>query len=323
VFISHSFENKPEFDNIVDALVLADVPYWNPADVKPGGSLRDQLREAVEHCSLCIFVATHRSLKSSWCGAELGAFWGAGKPVIVYLADSSLADEELPPIVQGDVWERRISRVAARAKELIAQSAEPSGQNSRIGTSPVGDMTVDQLEKLIVGAVSLAAAEGKTEGRDATASAIGQAARSAAGRVLEGIRTTGRAATGTTDSWRGRILWVDDRPDNNTYERQAFEAMGLSFTLALSTQEALTILANERFAAIISDMGRKEGPKEGYALLDALRAADARTPFFIYAGSNAPEHKREASQRGAQGSTNRPDELFDMVVQALPQQDAA
>jgi hypothetical protein len=103
VFLSHSFENKPEFDNIVDALVQAGVPYWNPAEVKAGSSLRDQLRQAVQRCSVCIFIATHRSLQSSWCGAELGAFWGAGKPVIVYLADSSLSDEELPPIVQGDV----------------------------------------------------------------------------------------------------------------------------------------------------------------------------------------------------------------------------
>lgn len=89
-FVSHSFENKPEFDNIVDALVQAAVPYWNPAEVKPGRSLRDQLRRAVEHCSVCIFVATHRALASSWCGADLGAFWGAGKPLLVYLADSAV-----------------------------------------------------------------------------------------------------------------------------------------------------------------------------------------------------------------------------------------
>ena len=44
-FISHSFDNKPEFDNIVDALVQIGVPYWNPTEVKPGSSLRDQLRQ--------------------------------------------------------------------------------------------------------------------------------------------------------------------------------------------------------------------------------------------------------------------------------------
>ena len=63
------------------------------------------------------------------------------------------------------------------------------------------------------------------------------------------------------------MLWVDDRPENNVYERQAFEEQGLHFRLALSTEEALQILKQEKFAAIISDMGRKEGPKEGYVLL--------------------------------------------------------
>jgi CheY-like chemotaxis protein len=319
VYISHSFENKPEFDNMVDALVSADVPYWNPTNVKPGSSLREQLRQAVEHSNLCIFVATHRSLQSSWCGAELGAFWGAGKPIIVYVADSSLTDEDLPPIVQGDVWERRISRVAARAKELITESGGSSDGTSKIGSAHVGNMTIDQLEKLIVGAVSLAAAQGKSESTNATPEAIGQAAKSVVGQVLEGIRTAGRAAAPSGGNWRGQILWVDDRPDNNSYERQALEAMGIKFTLALSTQEALAILAKERFAAIISDMGRREGPREGYVLLDAVRASDPQTPFFIYAGSNAPEHGQEARQRGAQGSTNRARELFDMVVQALPE----
>jgi CheY-like chemotaxis protein len=111
------------------------------------------------------------------------------------------------------------------------------------------------------------------------------------------------------------ILWVDDRPENNSYERGAFESIGFKFTLALSTNQALQILSRQRFAAIISDMGRKEGPREGYALLDALRSRGDQTPFFIYAGSNAPEHKREAAARGAQGSTNNPQELFESVAQ--------
>ena len=122
-FISHSFENKPEFENITDALTLRDVPFWNPAEIKPGASLREQLRAAVERCHLCIFIATRKSIESSWCGAELGAFWGAGKPIIVYIAEPSLLDEDLPQIVQGDVWERRIAKIADRAKEVIAQAA--------------------------------------------------------------------------------------------------------------------------------------------------------------------------------------------------------
>ncbi len=73
------------------------------------------------------------------------------------------------------------------------------------------------------------------------------------------------------EKWRNRILWVDDRPGNNVYERQAFEVKGIEFTLALSTDGALELLKTNNFSAIISDMGRKEGAQEGYVLLEKLR----------------------------------------------------
>lgn len=119
------------------------------------------------------------------------------------------------------------------------------------------------------------------------------------------------------EKWINRVLWVDDRPDNNIYERQAFQAQGVEFSLALSTNEALELLKINKFAAIISDMGRKEGPQEGYVLLDKLRSFGDTTPFVIYAGSNLPEHKRQARERGAIGSTNRADELFQLVMGAI------
>ncbi|HBY58626.1 MAG TPA: hypothetical protein DEH78_02310 [Solibacterales bacterium] len=315
-FISHSFDNRAEFDNVADAFDQGGVPYWNPAEIKSGSSLRDQLRRAVERCSVCIFLATHKALRSSWCGAELGAFWGAGKPIVVYIADSSLEDDDLPPIVQGDVWERRMSRLVARTRELIAEAGAASGGPQKTPPASVGSMTAEQLEKLIVGAVSLAAANAAREGRASTTEELGQAAKGLAGRVLEGMRATERAAQRPADR-RRQILWVDDRPDNNAYERSALEALGFEFTLALSTREALDVLSSQQFAAIISDMGRQEGPQEGYVLLNAVRASGDRTPFFIYAGSNAPAHKREAAARGAQGSTNSARELYDMVIQSL------
>ncbi|MDK7838786.1 response regulator, partial [Klebsiella pneumoniae] len=101
------------------------------------------------------------------------------------------------------------------------------------------------------------------------------------------------------EKWRNRILWVDDRPENNVYERQAFEAQGIEFALALSTDEALELLKTNKFAAIISDMDRKEGAQEGYVLLERLRAMGDKTPFMIYASSDLPEHKRMARERGA------------------------
>ena len=119
------------------------------------------------------------------------------------------------------------------------------------------------------------------------------------------------------EGWRSHVLWVDDRPDNNVYERRVFEAAGIQFTLAETTNEALRILATQPFAAIISDMGRREGPREGYVLLDAVRERGYQTPLFFYAGSKAREHKIETAKHGGQGCTNNTQELFRMVTAAV------
>jgi CheY-like chemotaxis protein len=136
-------------------------------------------------------------------------------------------------------------------------------------------------------------------------------AREAAAAVEQVDRQTFRKAS---SAW---ALWVDDRPDNNMYERQSLEALGVRFVLALSTDEALDRIAKQHFDVIISDMGRPPDSRAGYTLLDKLRLAGDRTPFVIYAGSNAPEHKVEALQHGALGSTNRANELFRYVLTAL------
>jgi CheY-like chemotaxis protein len=141
--------------------------------------------------------------------------------------------------------------------------------------------------------------------------------------IVETVRAAGPPAVGAADGWRNHILWVDDRPENNTYERQAFEAMGLRFTLALSTAEALERLSQLKYAAIISDMGRREGPREGYVLLDSLREKGNQTPLFFYASSNAPEHKRETREHGGQGCTNNAEELFEMVTRAVIERQVA
>lgn len=82
-------------------------------------------------------------------------------------------------------------------------------------------------------------------------------------------------------SSRKRILWVDDNPQNNIYEKQAFETVGLEVVIARSTDEGLAYVKHQLFDVIISDMGRKEGPREGYVFLDKLRGFGNKTPLFF------------------------------------------
>lgn len=114
------------------------------------------------------------------------------------------------------------------------------------------------------------------------------------------------------------ILWVDDRPENNVFERKIFEEYGIEVLISLSTQQALKELQNnDSISLIISDMGRKEGPREGYVLLDTVRKIDTKIPFYIFAGSKAPHHVEEAYKHGAQGCTNNSYELIEMIIKSL------
>ena len=136
-------------------------------------------------------------------------------------------------------------------------------------------------------------------------------------KIVELVRAAGRAQPGPKRRWREQILWVDDHPENNTYERQAFEAIGLRVESALTTDEALVQLAHNRYAAIISDMARVEGTREGYVLLDRLRVKGDRTPLFFYTSNSLPEHQQETFEHDGQSSTDDPQDLFEMVVDAV------
>src|SRR5262249_19810016 len=203
-------------------------------------------------------------------------------------------DDELAQVGEGDGWVRRMAKIVDRAMEIVAQGDGAEGPAGARRDAPVSQLTVEQLEKMILGAVSLAAATTKDKGAPSNFEEVGSAVQSVAGKVLAGFQASAAATREVVDNWHNKILWVDDRPENNVFERQALESMGLEFTLALSTNEALHVLATRRFAAIISDMGRKEGPREGYVLLEEVRKRDKSTPYFLSTGSRAPQHRREA-----------------------------
>jgi CheY-like chemotaxis protein len=161
-------------------------------------------------------------------------------------------------------------------------------------------------------ATALVAASVARSGASTTPESAAHEAKEAAAVVAESVnaRVIRRASEAT-------VLWVDDRPSNNIFERQSLEVLGVSFVLATSTEEALGRVAKQKFDVIISDMGRPPDMRAGYTLLEKLRTSGDQTPYVIYAGSSTPEYKAEARSRGALGSTDRASELFGYVLTAL------
>jgi hypothetical protein len=102
-FISHKSDDIGIYSAVCLALAGAGIQCWDPSKMSRGESLAEQLRDAIRKCEVCVFIATRRSIDSPWCLAELGAFWGAGKRVLLYIGDSDLTDSMLPPQFKGDL----------------------------------------------------------------------------------------------------------------------------------------------------------------------------------------------------------------------------
>jgi CheY-like chemotaxis protein len=122
----------------------------------------------------------------------------------------------------------------------------------------------------------------------------------------------------TADNLTGKsILWVDDNPANNDLAVRALKKFRLDIDQEKSTEAALAAFQRRKFDLVISDMGRGDDMRAGYGLLKLLRERGSKVPFFIFGGSDNPEFRREAAERGAQLSTNDMLELVDNVVKHL------
>ena len=118
----------------------------------------------------------------------------------------------------------------------------------------------------------------------------------------------------------GIALWVDDKPDNNAREQELMERLlGLRFHNVVSTSDALAAMAiaSGRYRLVISDMSRPDDPRAGYTLLEQMRATGIETPYVIYAGSGRSDQDAEARRLGAEGSTDNPQRLLDLIAAAL------
>jgi CheY-like chemotaxis protein len=122
-----------------------------------------------------------------------------------------------------------------------------------------------------------------------------------------------RRAERNADALHGaRILWVDDHPQNNYYERNILQSLGVKVSTALTTEEALPMIARQRFDLIITDRSRGSDPDAGITLLNALREQGSH-PSIIFYASQAIRPLPD----GAFGSTNRPEQLLHLVMDVL------
>lgn len=118
----------------------------------------------------------------------------------------------------------------------------------------------------------------------------------------------------------GRILWVDDHPSNNAYEKRFFEDHRIAVHEALGTDDAFRLLAMNDYDVVISDMGRGDDRLAGVRMTEQLRRRGNMIPVVIYTIRPDREDQQIAqrnlvSEAGAQSLAVTPQEVRSLILQ--------
>lgn len=86
----------------------------------------------------------------------------------------------------------------------------------------------------------------------------------------------------------GRILWVDDIPENNTYLTALFRELGMIVDEVRSTDGALARLNKHSYDLVISDIRRGTDDQAGIKMLQTFRQRRISLPVIIHAAHFDP-----------------------------------
>lgn len=112
----------------------------------------------------------------------------------------------------------------------------------------------------------------------------------------------------------GRILWVDDHPENNIAEKRFLEEQRMAVYNVTSSEDALKLLAMYHYDAVVSDMGRNGNPLAGLDLVKAMRARGDHTPFYLYTILPSRAQRDLLDQHGGQGVAVTSEGLYGFLL---------
>ena len=137
------------------------------------------------------------------------------------------------------------------------------------------------------------------------------------GQVRKVIGIRGEPTESETPLQGKRILWVDDKPDGNTYEMNLFRRLGAEVDSCLTTKDGVQALRDGQYDLIISDIYRRENGignrSAGYDLLDSVMSSWPGIPLIFYTNNSRISPIRG---KAAFGATNNPGELSALVLDA-------
>jgi hypothetical protein len=111
VFISYPSQSKGAMLELVEYLRGKgfDSIWRDDKRIRPGAFISGELQRGCYESDCCVLVLTKHTEKSAWCMQEVGAFWGAKKPIIVFCRDRKV---QPPALFAGSRTARSLEEVA-------------------------------------------------------------------------------------------------------------------------------------------------------------------------------------------------------------------
>ncbi|GIF52125.1 CheY-like chemotaxis protein [Asanoa ferruginea] len=249
----------------------------------------------------------------------LAEWLAGGDPAQILAARTELrriADDDLPTVgnkARALLGERPTAAATATSTATVTAAAAASAAAEETGSesaSAILEKARREAERIRADAERAAAdTEARARALEDRAAGIVLAAR----RRADEIAKQATAAGGRQDLVGIRLLWIDDNPGSNEFLVRNFTARGAIAYPAMTTNQAVQLLGELGFDALISDISR-DGKEVGFDDLTRFRAAGYAGPAIFFTSRTTPELRNRAKKSGADGIVSSPDELSDWLL---------
>lgn len=348
LFYSYAHEDEPLREELEAHLKILErrgvLRSWHDRHIVAGEDWAGEISDALERADLVLFLVSADFIDSDYCwGKEMTRALerhDAGETVAIPVIVRDVIWEDAPfarlqglpegmkPVTawpdRDAAWTSVARGVRAVVRRLVDRAPPPPG-GSPPGApdGPVGGAVSSPSAPHVVASRDGGGDSEQVVNRFVQRLEAAQASRGEPAPERRQASAVGESLMNMPAP--GRVLWVDDRPDNNVREIATLHAMQIEVETATSTVSALRALERGGVGLVITDWERPDpavpGRPEGLHLLEAVHAAYPDVPTLVYCGAldaqRAAVRRAEAAGAGARGLTWRPVELVEMVARHL------
>ena len=254
IFISYNHNDGDFAEILINRVAEAGFKAWvDQEKLNAGEDWRVDIDQAIKNAFALIVIMTPEAKASEYVAYEWSFVWGAGVKVIPILLKQTTLHPRLATLQYLD-FTNRLSRPWQKLIEALKHAEDIHDSPAKLVSQNISASQILEAASLLVTAL----ANTQTQQSDSK-----QAADPA--KTKETVERINQLVSPKTFKQIGgvSVLWVDDRPANNIYEQQALEALGIQFTVATSTANALSLLSHNKYDVVISDMGRPPDTQAG------------------------------------------------------------